>query len=111
MKWEGCRVFVHDAAGDLVCEDDEVDLTIVLEGEGDGSADAPPTGSTFLLYWDDEGAVAFSGLMELDGSFHLGCRSRPRTATLAWSEDRRQLTGSWAQGEDRGTLRLELALP
>lgn len=107
MKWEGCRVFVHDAAGELVCEDDEVDLTIVLPGESDGSEDAPPTGSIFLLYWDEEGAVAFSGARKPDGSFQLSCRSRPRTATLAWSEDQRRLEGDWAQGEEHGSLCVE----
>ena len=110
MKWEGCTVFVHDADGELVCEDDEVDLTIVLPGEGDGSEDALATGSTFLLYWDEEGAVAFSGAMEPDGSFLLSCRSRPRTATLAWSEDQRRLEGDWAQGEEHGSLRVEIGL-
>ena len=110
MKWEGCTVFVHDAAGELVCEDDEVDLTIVLPGEGDGSEDALATGSTFLLYWDEEGAVAFSGAMKPDGTCLLSCRSRPRTATLTWSEDQRRLEGDWAQGEEHGSLRVELAL-
>ena len=109
MKWEGCTVFVRDASAELICEDEDVDLTIVLPEDADDSADSPPSGSMFVLYWDEEGPVAFSGGLEADGSFRLSCRSRPRRARLAWGEDRTYLEGSWEQGDERGSLRIELA--
>ena len=61
-----------------------------------------------VLYWDDEGPVVFGGTLQEDGRFDLVCRSRPRTATLRWADDRRSLEGTWWQGDERGTWTIVL---
>ena len=77
-----------DAA--LRFEDDDVEV----KQQGDAMS---------VVYWDDDGPVVFGGLLRSEGRFELVCRSRPRTATLHWAEDRRSLEGTWREGDEQGT--------
>lgn len=87
-----CRVVVGYCDGRLDLEDDDADLSL-----GDGAL--------VLAYWDEQGAVVFAGAEAEPGRFELTARSRPRRCTLL-REDARTFTGSWAQGEECGTLRV-----
>jgi len=65
-------------------------------------------GELLLSYWDEHGAVVFAGSEAAPGRFELTARSRPRRCTLQ-REDSRTFTGSWVQGDECGTLRVEIA--
>ena len=93
--WEGCRVAVYAADASLEWEDDDVEVK--QRGE-----------RLEILYWDEEGPVLFGGRSTDDGLYELVCRSRPRTATLRWSEPGRRLEGSWEQGEESGSWQIVL---
>ena len=64
-------------------------------------------GGLVLSYWDEHGAVVFAGAEAEPGRFELTARSRPRRCTLQ-REDSRTFIGSWVQGEECGTLRVEI---
>jgi hypothetical protein len=93
--WQQCRVLVRDAEDALQFEDDDVEL----KQDGDQLS---------VLYWDDDGALMFGGLLGTSGEYELVCRSRPRTATLAWSHDESRLEGTWRQGSEHGTWAIVL---
>ena len=92
--FSGCRVVVGFDDGRSDHEDDDADLQL-----GDGEL--------LLSYWDDEGAVVLVGAEAEPGHFELLARSRPLRCALRRA-DARTLTGSWSQGEECGTLRVEL---
>jgi len=75
-------------------EDDDSDLQL------DG-------GALVLAYWDEHGAVVFAGAEAEPGRFELTARSRPRRCTLQ-REGSRTFTGTWVQGAECGTLRIEI---
>jgi hypothetical protein len=91
----GCRVVAafDDARPD--CEDGDAELQL-----GDGAL--------LLTYWDDDGVVVLSGAERAPGEYDWTARSRPRRGTLR-RVDARTLTGTWEQGDDCGTLRIELS--
>jgi hypothetical protein len=90
----GCRVVVAFDDGRPAAEDDDADLQL-----GDGKL--------LLAYWDEQGAVVLAGAEGEPGCFELLARSRPRHGTLR-REGARVFTGRWFQGEECGTLRVEL---
>ncbi len=94
-SWSGCKVELVTLAEGLVFEDDDVDLRIDDAG-------------IELCYWDDQGAVIFTGAPSSDGHFQLVCRSRPRVATLHFTPGERVLEGSWSERDERGHWRIEL---
>ena len=75
-------------------EDDDCDLQLA-------------DGALVLSYWDEHGAVVFAGAEVGPGRFELVARSRPRRCTLQRDGDH-TFTGSWVQGDDSGTLRIEI---
>jgi hypothetical protein len=91
----GCRVIVRSADGRADLED------------GDGDLQFGADGALLLTYWDEHGPVVFAGAEAEPGRFELTARSRPRRCTLL-REDARTFAGSWAQGSDCGTLRVEI---
>lgn len=95
MAQFSCRVVVGYDDGRPPTEDPDSDLQL-----GDGEL--------LLTYWDEQGVVVLAGAEADSGRFELAARSRPRRATLR-REDARTFTGSWVQGEDCGTLRVEIA--
>ncbi|MCH2171801.1 hypothetical protein MK489_13540 [Myxococcota bacterium] len=94
-SWDGCRVRVLADDGRSVFEDEECDVRV-----RDGGLE--------VVYWDDRGAVYFSGRREPDGDFDLWCRSRPRRAVLTFESEARRFTGTWREGDDQGTWVVEL---
>ena len=95
QSFSGCRVTVRYGDGRADLEDDDGQLQIA---EG---------GALLLSYWDEHGPVVFAGAEAEPGRFELTARSRPRRCTLQ-REDARTFAGSWAQGRDCGTLRVEI---
>ena len=93
-SFSGCRVTVGFCDGRPAFEDDDADLHL-----GDGEL--------LLSYWDERGVVVLIGPESEPGCFELVARSRPRRCTLR-REDPRAFSGSWVEGEERGTLRVEL---
>ena len=90
-----CRVVAAFDDGRPADEDDDADLQL-----GDG-------GELLLSYWDERGAVVLVGAEEAPGRYELLARSRPRRGTLR-REGARVFTGRWFEGEECGTLRVEL---
>ena len=90
-----CRAEVRFDDGSPVLEDD--DALVRIEG-----------GWILVCYWDEHGAVVFEGAESDPGRFQLKARSRPRTAELAYSPERRVLEGTWSEGDVSGALRIEL---
>ena len=80
--------------GSPVFTDDDVDVEI-------------EDGRILLTYFDERGAVVFQGREESPGRFALIARSRPRKAELRRSES--VLEGSWREGDETGSLRIELS--
>jgi len=95
QSFSGCRVIVRYADGRADLEDDDGDLQLGADG------------ALLLTYWDEHGPVVFAGAEAEPGRFELTARSRPRRCTLL-REDARTFAGSWAQGSDCGTLRVEI---
>ena len=95
QSFSGCRVVVRYADGRDDLADDDGDLQLGADG------------ALLLTYWDEHGPVVFAGAEAEPGRFELTARSRPRRCTLV-REDARTFAGSWAQGSDCGTLRVEI---
>jgi hypothetical protein len=94
-RFRDCRAEVRHATGDLLCEDDDVEVRI-------------EQGWILFCYWDERGAVVFEGAESAPGRFELKARSRPRTARLVHDTSRGVLEGSWSEADERGGLRIEL---
>ena len=94
-SWEGCRVRVLAGDGRAVFEDDDCDVRV-------------KEGGLEVVYWDERGAVYFSGRAGSDGDFDLWCRSRPRRAVLRFESEARRLAGTWREGDDQGTWVVDL---
>ncbi len=95
QSFSGCRVIVGYRDGRADFEDADGDLQL----GGDGAL--------LLTYWDEQGAVVFAGAEADPGRFELTARSRPRRCTLTRAGSR-TFTGSWVEGRDCGTLRVEI---
>ncbi len=93
-SFSGCRVTIDygDARG--VVEDEDADLQV----EGD---------RLLLSYWDERGVVVLIGAESAPGRWELHARSRPRRCSLA-REGARTFTGSWVEGDESGSLRVEI---
>jgi hypothetical protein len=94
-RFRDCRAEVLHDSGDLVWQDDEVEVRI-------------EQGWILFCYWDERGAVVFEGAESAPGRFELKARSRPRTARLVHDAERGVLEGRWSEGDERGGLRIEL---
>jgi len=94
VRYNSCRVAVGSGAGSADFEDTDADVSI-------------GGGELLFCYWDDRGVVFFAGVEREPGRFELVARSRPRRATLRRRGPRR-FEGSWEEGGDSGTLRVEL---
>ena len=94
-RFRNCRAEVRCDDGSPVCEDDDVELRI-------------EDGWILFCYWDERGAVVFEGTETDPGRFQLKARSRPRTAQLSHSPERRVLEGTWSEGDESGGLRIDL---
>ncbi len=92
-RYLACRAEVGFDDGTPVFTDDDVDVEL-----GDGHI--------LLVYFDDQGAVVFQGREEAPGRYELTARSRPRKAQLVRTGS--TLEGSWQEGENTGSLRIEL---
>jgi hypothetical protein len=92
--YTACRVLVGFDDGRPAQEDDDADLQL-----GDGEL--------LLSYWDDEGIVVLVGDEREPGEYELLARSRPRRGTLR-RDDAHTFTGEWEQGDECGTVRVEL---
>ena len=93
--WSGCRIRIVSDQHGLVCEDDDADLRIDEAG-------------LELTYWDERGAVVFSGPPPEDEGYELVCRSRPRRATLRCPGQAKRLEGRWSEGDECGSWSVEL---
>ena len=92
--FSGCRVTV--AYGDGRPDLEDVDGDLQLAG-----------GALLLTYWDEHGPVVFAGAEAAPGRYELTARSRPRRCTLQ-REGPHSFTGTWVQGPECGTLRVEI---
>jgi hypothetical protein len=92
-RFLACRAEVGFDDGSPVFTDDDVDVEI-------------EDGRILLTYFDERGAVVFQGREESPGRYALSARSRPRKAELAKSGA--VLEGSWREGDETGSLRIEL---
>ena len=94
-NFEGCRVVVLSESGDVLFDDDDCDLRV------------EPT-QLVVSYWDDLGAVVFSGRADDNGLYDLWCRSRPRRAELRYEQGDRAFEGTWREEDQCGSWRIAL---
>ena len=95
-RFFACRADVGFDDGSPMFTDEDADVEI-------------EDGRILLTYFDERGAVVFQGREEAPGRYELTARSRPRRANLTRSGD--VLEGSWRQGDQTGSLRIELSRP
>ena len=84
QTWSGCVIRVLDAKGAALFEDDDCDVRL-------------DKNLLVVSYFDDEGALVFSGVRLDDGTFDLWCRGRVRRGRLAFSPERDALVGEWSE--------------
>ncbi|MCE2391152.1 MAG: hypothetical protein J4G09_06660 [Proteobacteria bacterium] len=97
-RWSNCRIEVRPADGDSPFRDDDCDVTL-------------DEGRLIVSYFDDEGPLVFEAPEPETGPFELVCRSRPRRATLALSDDRARLHGRWRERDLEGEWTIFLDPP
>jgi hypothetical protein len=91
--WRPCRAIVKCDDGSPDIDDDSAEIEIAA-------------GGLLLVYFDERGAVVLQGREEAPGRFACRARSRPRLAQL--TRTGRVLEGHWREGDESGSLRIEL---
>lgn len=92
-EWHPCRAIVTHDDGSARIDDDTAEIEIAA-------------GGLLLVYFDERGAVVLQGREEAPGRFACRARSRPRMARLTRAG--RVLEGRWHEGDETGSLRIEL---
>jgi len=91
--WRPCRAIVKSDDGSPDVDDESAEIELA-------------DGGLLLVYFDERGAVVYQGREEAPGRFACRARSRPRMAQL--TRIGRVLEGHWHEGEETGSLRIEL---
>jgi hypothetical protein len=93
--FESCHVVVYAADGQVLFDDRDCDVRV-------------EPSQIVISYWDDQGAIVFSGRANDEGLYDLWCRSRRRRAEMRYAEESHAFEGTWREDEERGSWRIAL---